>query len=356
MKNKTLVLSITFLTTIFGCLSCNKNTKKEEESLTKFLYGSMIQNCCIDKTYNDIYEEIRNNKSFLIVVEPGNGCMCWARFKPILEDYIKKTHVIVYHVKYDEFYGKDAFGMDIKNGYTTFAIFNEGKLSQNILEDGKNILNDETKFNEFMDKHVQLPKLFYVSQNQVDEMYHSNEKSVIYFARKSCGDCQYVDKNFLPLYFENKDYNLYILDCQEIYDADQTQEKTQWATFKNNYGLSDTNNSIYGFNTGYVPTFLLVNGDETTTNYLSGAVYFNDSLSSDGSYVQTSYYSADRLENLQYLDGDDSLLIEGVSVNENERAKYGEKYYWNQDCAAKYHNVLLEKFFDYALPQITFKF
>lgn len=329
------------------------------QSKVGLIYGDYRAETVTNISYMQLSTKIAEEESFLLAVEPSSYCACWRDFKLVAENYIKDKHVIIYRIKINEF-GENKFGLNLKEGYTSFAIFENGKVRHDVASDNGQILKDDSEFAKFLDEKVTLPKTFYVSLEQVDDMYNSDQNSLIYFSRSNCPDCTYVDRHFIKDYsLSHRDSNnLYILDCESIgirkYDEEGSltpESAIAWQAFKDAYGLSSLNNVNYGYDTGYVPTFLLLNKNK----FLSGAVYFNDTLTLDGSTykIKSSYYSEDRKQHLQYLD---STLppLEGMEIPSEQVGKIGDYAYWKQDDAAKVHNKYLEKFLNYSLPLVNY--
>lgn len=338
------------LTVLSGC---------SNKSKVGLIYGDYRTETITNISYLQLSTKIQEEENFLLSIEPTSYCACWRDFKLVAENYIKNNHVIIYRIKINEF-GEDKFGLNLKEGYTSFAIFENGKVVRDVASDNGQILKDDSEFAKYMEDNVTLPTMFYVSLDQVNEMYISEQNSAIYFSRSNCPDCTYVDRYFLKDYsLSNRNTNkLYILDCESIgirkYDEEGNltpESAVLWQNFKDDYGLSNKNNSKFGFDTGFVPTFFLLNKNQ----YLSGAVYFNDTLVEDGSSykIESTYYSQNRMQYLQYLDS--SLpSIEGMQISSDQVGKIGNYVYWKQDCAAKTHNKYLEKFLNYSLPLVSY--
>lgn len=358
------IRSLLLLPLMFGTMTlsaCGETPKVELK------YGQMadVNPRYID--YQTLKEKFENNETFLLTTY-AQTCTCWSTFKSVLNGYINESHALVYAINYNAFHDTtgaslDTFGLNIQSGYTSFAIVNKGELVQNLKSGKDKIFTDVSVFTQFMSEMVILPKMFYVSLEQVDQLYATDATSAIYFARSDCGDCQYFDKNFLDLYSPNG--KLYILDCEEIgirvYEEDGSltpESQIAWNNFKANYGLGSSNNPDFGYDTGYVPTLLLVKGNSAEggkPTFLSGACYFNDSLDQDdkGYYVSNSYYTDERKEKLEYLaDFKGTSVLKGLRLDASDVGTYGSYIYWNQESAQKYHDPLVKAFLDYALAKV----
>lgn len=365
MKISTLILLPLSLTLLTGC---NKNKDSKKATLQ---YGQMISNTTEAIDYQTLSEKVDSKETFLLAVY-APGCSCWSTFQAVLADYMKENHVIVYSISYKEFHtdggeSRDNFGMKLKSGYTSFAIFKNGKVIVDVNSEKKE-LKEIDVFKKLMESSVILPKIFYISKDQVDSLYASEETSVLYFARSTCSDCQYFDRNLLDSYTAEK--NMYILDCEKIgirkYDEDGNltpESAAKWAEFKENYGLASVNNPDYGYDAGYVPSLFLLkgNGDKNNpkTTFMSGSVYFNDTVEVvDGHYeVTNSYYTSERLSKLEYASDIEKNVLKGMSLDDDEVSSIeykGETYhFWKHESAAEYHTPLAKAFLDYALPKVT---
>lgn len=360
---KIALLTLPLLLGIIPLSGCGKTVAK-----TKLQYGQMIDNEVVYIDYQTLKEKFESKGSFLVTVY-AKTCSCWTLFHSVLNQYITENHVQVFAVNYDAFHdesGKtlDNFGLKIQSGYTSFAIVNNGEFTINEKSDNINWFKNQQAFKDFMADKVILPKMFYISLNEMDQLYKSPETSVIYFARNNCGDCTYLDKHVLNSY-EAKN-NLYILDCETIgireYGEDGNltpASQVKWTEFKENYRLASKNNPTYGFDTGYVPTLFLFNGNSNgNPDIKAGSVYFNDSITKkdDKYYVEKTYYTEDRNKNQPYLTNfTGTKVLDNLEIKDQEVGHWGEYVYWDQDAASKYHTPLVKAFLDYSLDKVTHK-
>lgn len=352
MKSFKALFVIPMLATSLLASSCSSSSNK-----ITLIYGDKNATDVVDINYSDLKSKIDDKETFILTVEPDSACVCWSNFYPIIKNYIKDNHIIIYHIKYGSFGDKDSFGLNIRKGYTSFAIAENGIWRQNLLSDSNDLFSSKDKFYTYMSEVSNLPHYFYVNLEDVNNMISANEQSVIYFARNNCSDCTYVNKNVLNQYAKNnvERKNLYILDCESLgirqYDEQgklTPESQILWDEFKVQYGLAEQNNPKFGFGSGYVPTFQVVKQNQ----YISGAVYFNDSLSKQGDKIVVSdtFYSSKRTANLQYLaDFSGKKVLEGLEVKEEDTMKFGDEYYWKQEKANEYHKPLLEAFLNYYL-------
>lgn len=346
-----------FAISLFSFSACSK--KEEKVELT---YGEVVHQKYHEISYAILNRMIDNKESFLLVVNPQN-CACFFDFINASESYITNNHLVLYKMNIADFNGNPNHGIKIIDGSTSFTIFNKGEVAQTIASNAKpqnEIMSKKDKFEEYISQYISMPKMYLCNIATLDRLYHQSSKSLIYFSRNNCGDCSYLNKNFLIDYMRERSEILYVVECEELgireYQAngyDLTPEsQVLWDNFKVKYGLASTNNPVYGFNTGYVPTFLLVSGTTESTTYHSGAVAFNDKVELvDGQYKLTStYYSNARQPNLAYASS--FAPLEGRVVGESE-IKYGS---WNKDQSSVEYTPRVKAFLDSYLPQNTKSF
>lgn len=351
MHKKTgLFLSSISLLFSFSLISCNSSSK------VNLLFGDKNASTFTRINYLDLKEKVDSEETFLLVVQYSDGCACWQTYaKPILEKYIKAKHVIVYHITRDEINGGgDDFGITIKKGEVSFAIFSKGEVNSCVTTADGDALKDYNAFESYMSSLVRLPYFYYVSLSDIDETKKSNENQIIYFSRSTCGDCSYLNKYFIDSFMnDNPHYSniISVLDCDQKgirYDDEMKVDNEQWQAFKHKYGLSNKNNPNLGFDDGYVPTLQVVKNNE----FVSQSVYFNDSVVKDGEAfkVSSSYYSDERLPYLEYLkDYKGTKVLQGLSLSKDDIGEIPEyEYvYWKKESASKYHDKLLERFLTY---------
>ena len=353
MKKFPLVLAGSLLLASVAFLGACSSEQKID-----LMYGDKNASGVTTITYDLLKEKVDSKQTFLLVVQYSDGCACWSHeAKPILEKYIEEKHVIINHIKLEDLdAGGSRFGLTIVTGNVSFAIFEDGEVKHCVTTQDDNTLKKYEDFVSYFESLVNLPRIYYVSLDDVDRMYRAAEKNIIYFSRSTCGDCGYLDSHYLKEWSKaNPNYskNIYVLDCDQTdirLDDEGKYNEEQWFTFKHDYGMSNKYNTVYGFNGGYVPTFLYIEGSLSGVKYLSGAVAFNDSVENqNGEYVVVdSYYTEERLPNLQYIDDSvEQKTLKGLKLTSDDITLYGSFAIWNHESAEKYHNKLLEKFFQY---------
>ena len=353
MKKFPLFLSLNLMLVSLASLGACSNNEKVD-----LMYGNKNASGLTTISFDSLKEKVDSEQTFLLAVQYSDGCACWnSEAKPVLEKYVLEKHIDIYHIKLSELDGGgNRFGITIITGNVSFAIFENGSVKHCITTKDDVALKKYDEFVSYFESVVNLPRIYYVNLDDVDNMYRSEETNIIYFGRSTCGDCGYLETHFLKDWSKahpNYKKNIYYLDCdvQDIrLDDEGNVNQEQWQTFKNDYGLSNKYNVDYGYDNGYVPTFLLIKGSLTGVSYLSGSVAFNDTVtkSENGYEVTNSYYTNERLAKLEYIDDKvETKVLKGLKLNSED--VYDEKYvFWKHESAEKYHNVLTEKFLDFA--------
>ena len=350
-----------FLLVNFALLSsaalgaCSNESEKVD-----LLMGNMHATSVTSISYDLLKEHVDSKENFLVAVQYSDSCTCWSHdAKPILEQYIKEKHVIIYHVKLDDLDAhNNRFNIDVVKGNVSFAIFENGEVKKTVTTNENKTLKDYVAFSSYMESMITLPRMYYVSLDDVNGLYKKNEKNIVYFSRSTCGDCSYLETHYLRTWSKNNPgfaKKIYVLDCDQKgirykTDEDKVVDADQWQEFKHQYGLSSKNNPNYGYDNGYVPTMFLVQGDGTKVSYLSGLVVFNDSLEKDGENykVSNSYFTSERKEKLQYIDADITTpVLKGMSVSKDDVNVYGEYFMWAHEASENYFNPFVEKFLAY---------
>ena len=343
-----MVLSASFLG---GCSSSKK---------IDLMYGDLSVNDVTSLSYDSLKEKFDSKDTFLLTVQYSDGCACWrSDAHPIYIKYIEERHVPIYHIRLNQLdEGGSRFGITIITGNVSFAIVENGEVKHCVTTHETSTLKKYDDFKSYLESLVTLPRIYNVSLDDVDDLYRKDEKNIIYFSRRTCGDCSYINEHFLKSWSEshpNYKKNIYMLDCDQPdirLDDEGNYNQEQWFQFKDDYGMSEKNNPDYGFDGGYVPSFYLIQGSLSKTTFLSGAVAFNDTLvkEEDSYVVRNTYYSQARIGKLAYIDDTVSpKYLEGMKVNSSEvNEKYGM---WKHEAAEKYHNIYLEKFLAYCENQ-----
>lgn len=276
--------------------------------------------------YSTLAGLVKNKENFVLVAKGNDGsCSCYQSFHRALGMCVVAHNLNVYVIEVEDLAkGADYFGLSCALSVDELAIFKEGKIAY--LKDDKEWGKKHSEVSEYLNEHLTYPKIFYVDQSQLDDLYDGNEAFFIYFKRGECGDCQYIEKTSLKDYmFSDKKVEPYtfaididpwrnIIDEQGVShsmkDTTAYDENMTWGEYvsqsyaekKAEYGLADPES---GYSTGVVPTFfrIIPDGEGTKTGSVikMAGVFYNDSVKDDK--ISATYFTKERLENesLDYL-------------------------------------------------------
>lgn len=366
MKKTLLLMPLIFLGTslLTGC------SLKERVRLT---YGSYIQDDLIElDDFFDLQKKMsgteRGENFLLATYLEGSFCSCWDNFETVLKRYISEEDVIIYKISNDLFNSTnqsqlDDWGLTKITGTTpSLAIIKNGKVKKEFIADNSEFFDRYISFKERIDQYVLAPNYYFVDQDILDDAIANDDKVLVHYMWDFCPDCQYSGPAVLYPYTNNHDFTLkmYIIDIGMLTGYDPEAENPfanfntsnqEYADFLRDHQISFAGNETFGYDRGFVPTTQYwENGVLTDVN-----VYFNDSLTLDNNEwkIASSFFSEERKDSLHYLEGIETIVLEGLIVNEedvspsNSDPTVGS---WKKDAASVYHNPLLTAFLDtYAL-------
>ena len=373
MKTKLLLALIApmMMTSISGCTF---------NSGMKLTYGTYItsedatNNDAIEINHSQLFEKMDENskfnkENFIVVVAPTNGCLCWTKFQPVLKQFIKDTHYLVYTIKVTEFNDNNSdFGIKMQQGHVSMAIVKGTKIVKQYLS--SSIFDSADALKAEVNKYVKAPEMYFVDQDYLEnKIKNTRETVLVEFYRSTCSDCKNSNtysvwdfanshkftNKMLVIDMDNLEFKgtqKYETDSDGNYVLDERGQKIktedyqlEYQRFKDLYNLSNKFSPEYGYNNGYVPTFQYYERGEVK----DASVYFNDTVELvDGElYVTDSFYSAERVGNLHYLDGIKTKYLEGLKLTKDDvddYTAYGYGYMWKAEKANEYHKPLFEAF------------
>ena len=320
----------------------------------KLTYGTYITT--EDKTitdariieYGDLIEKMDSTsdygtENFILVVAPTNGCLCWEKFKPVLKEYIKDTHYLVYQMSITDFSSNaPTYGIAMKQGSVALTIVKATKIVKSYV--ASSIFDSVTSLKSEIDKYVRAPELYYVDQAYLDNAIKTGETVLVDYVRCNCSDCNYATPKALwtTAYQHTFKTKMLMMDVQELRDGnpDDYQE------FKDVHYLSNKFSKEFGYGTGVVPT---IHYYERGT-LKDATVFFNDTVELvDGVFkVTESFYSSERQTSIKYSKGVATPILEGLTLDArdiNEINSNGQTHYtWTKESAFKYHKPLFDAF------------
>jgi len=352
--------------TLSGCdVTANK---------TALIYGK-YQGELSALTYEQLQNKIAGDDNFIVFQTPNSACTCWTSFRDsILQPYLESNHIRVYTIAFAQFYDinnvkRDTFGITLSASSQTLAIFKDGNLKlMREYNSTHKIWSSADSFLAYINELVIKPTIIDIDLALLQTLYAQNNTfSILYYDEGSESTFlrreflkQYSLKNYLTmntLYSLNTNIEGIKLDIAGEFDDEQ------WQTFKDSYGLSSLNNSLYGWGDGFVPTFQYIEPDGVNTNgeiIKTQAVYLNDVLTPtsapDTYQVVESFYSSARSSVLSYLSSfEGTKVLEGLIVTGADTQVIGTSTIWQQEKAALYHDPILKAFLDERLPLVTHK-
>ena len=338
MKNKVLKLTLLPLS-LLTLIGCNKQKSSSDYRLS---YGSLCDDGALLLSASDFKEKVDNKESFVIALIPGEeksvSCLCWKTFSWVIDNFCMSDERIIY--KANVFHLTD-YGVSAPTKEDPgLAIFIDGKLYKQFeytVKDTKEYWHDTDALRELISGYTLNPTMIYINDAQYTE-YQSNDKFVVSIIRNKCSDCKYVLPNVFDPYFKKHkvEDKLYLLDIQSHYGQDNYQ------SYKDSINLSIKNNPTFGYGDGVVPTTFIYEKGQIK----DGTVFFNDSVTKeDDKYiVSDSYYTTERKDNLNYLEGVKHPVLKGLELKEDEVVEYEGNYYWKSESSEKYHTPLLQSF------------
>lgn len=350
----------------------NRNNQEDEE------WWSLSYLTEVD--YATLSGKVNKKQENFVLVSKGNegSCGCWQGFHRSVAFYAKAHHLRIYVIEVENLQkGDDHFGLKCAKGMDEIAIFQEGKLIH--IHDDNEWGQNYLEFADWMNARIVCPKMFAVSEDQLDDLYLGTEPFFIYYMRGECGDCQYVERTTLRDYlFSNKKVKArsfyfdidpwrVIVDDQgvthDMRDKTQYDETRTWGQYvtevytakKAEYGLAEEE---AGYDTGMAPTFYHIlpdgNGSKGDEVIDMAGVFYNDSSEEDK--ISKTYFTAERLEHeaLSYLKESNlaNKILTGLELapgtTEAQKAYDTEKVH---EAFKVYHEPILKLLLDSAIAE-----
>jgi hypothetical protein len=329
-------------------------------------------------SYNDLEVKVDNEESFLLVVG-NNTCLCTLDFTPVLSEWIEATNIPVYYLEFTLLLFQDEkFDIPLSNNSTPILnIFEDGKLAHYRAYSASNasrnaVFYDIDLLTVWLNDRLVLPTFRFLTKANFDALFLKEETFIIYIGREDCADCSYAFQTFvIPFLKDNAGYDQ-VSALPVIYGLDVMQNGIRlpvmpgselttgnntpgWETFKSEYGLNTTLNTTFGYSTGFVPTFMVIEGNgkmikEDPSIIADMIVVYNDSSVTNpslpfhadtnprGTSLTRTFFDGTRP--LAYTNLDlTSLVLPAHSSTSALR-----------DILKSHHNGALQAFFDYYLP------
>ncbi len=301
------------------------------------------------------FSTLVESESTFIIVITNTSCSCTTTFLPILRDYVSENQLRVYTLELDLIkYQSDFFGLPITTGETPIlGIYQDGNLKHyKSYITGNATKNkpftDADAFATWMEERIIMPKIIYITKDELDAKFATNEKFVLYYGSSTCPDCAYVNVTCLKRYVRENaaKFVIYAIDreAEGIRLKDGVVDAATYTEFKDNYGLSNVLNTSLGYATGFVPTFQYIeaNGslpkDDMSVIKDMCVVYndqYADVIGEHPFQITRTYFDGTRP--LGYLDKVEIDNIMGLYMDDAEDM---------HEAWAVYHEPFLQAFFD----------
>ena len=325
-------LLLTFITlfslsSLLGCSSGNK------ERLT---YGTLYHESSVEVDTDAVYSK-KESENFFLATYGDETCGCWTYFSRVLDHLAKYDHFLSYKLKNDQIDDRlNEFGIKNSNDPAFYIIANKKIVRREFYVDNSSYFTDENVLLDLIKETIDLPYMYLINEEQIQTEVVDKD-GIIYYSRMTCPDCSYCTPNVLMPYFKKikePTDKVYVFDMDPI----RKEDKEKYQQFKDDHFLSNKNNTDFGYNTGYVPTFQY---------YKDGAlydmaVYFNDEVT-DG-LITTSYYDEERLSHIHYADKLTKKVLTGTRLEVYEISSSGS--WLNSEVHSSYYKPFIEAFFD----------
>ncbi len=323
-------------------------------------------------SYNALESMVNNEETFIIVIG-NNTCLCTLDFLPVLSQWIQETNIPVYYLEFTLIlYQEEKFNIPVLNGNAPILnIFDSGTLKHfqayNTTRSSDNaFLYNLDLLTTWFNTRIILPSFQFLTKANFDALFLENKRMMIYIGREDCPDCTYAfntfvvpflkaNRNLPPIYGLDVMLNGIRVPVVPGLESTTGNNTPGWDTFKAEYGLNTVLNTTFGYATGFVPSFMIIeaNGNlikDDPTIIKDMIVTYNDSSLQD----PTRGFNADtnpRTTSLTrtFFDGSRPLVYTTLNlttltlpVHENSQQL--------RDILKPYHNGAMLEFFNYYLP------
>ncbi len=355
MRKKSLFL-LPILCASLLATSCDKTDDKI--SLT---FGTYIENA-IKITYDQLSPKMADNENMIVVVYPGDNstCGCWTTFEDVIDNVVNTYHYQIYKISYSQFmsYG-NPWNFPIFNDRPSLCFVEEGKIKEHIDYNTSNVhplFKSRDELLKVIEEYCNKPNYYYIDEQYLDTI-KNDETFLIGYTWSSCPDCSYSFPNVLYPFSNENNFKtkMYVIDLEVegllLENGIKNSDNENYRKFVNEYFLSNAENTIFGYDRGFVPTYQYWENGQIKDM----CVYFNDKISkvNDEYQITRTYYTNKRINNLPFfanLENKNEYILENKVLDENEINIYENSYSWKQEYASKYHNKILETFLQtYAL-------
>ncbi len=342
----------------------------DQKSLTYLTFGKLYDSSLSWKEnmkeidYIALNDYVTNQDSFILFVgDDKQTCDCYVTFTETLSWVMEKDDYLIHYIDINAFSNNDNFGLKLSHENATLAIFKDGVIADQYTAGSTSdpMVNDRNVLRKWLEERLHNSDMLYVTKDQLEKLYEGKETFSIYFSRSTCSDCSFLDEQILKSYNQKDRNTSYLIDCDQVgvrLNDDLTFNEGMWNAFKEEYGLTEKEDYPFGYDTGYVPTFLYVDpniiiDDDKTTGVTASAVYLNDGITKkdDGYYVTRTFYTEERMAVQPYLDSQEVTPLQDLKISEEEVLDLNGTYTWKKEDASKVHDPLITLYLDYYLKK-----
>ncbi len=296
-----------------------------------------------------LYDWVAATRSFVLIVTKKSQCGCWDDFEPIVSKANYEYNLGIRYIYYEDLPINNPFNIYVESEakMPSICFFNKGVLTKQVLYQYENpIFKEYESFINFLKTNVaSLPKRYMISIDDLRD-YISEEKDFnLYVARTGCNDCGLMDTFYLnnwaaSTYTVNDPLLIFDLfpyhpgrkptapkedapiEEQQAYEEAMfiyNEKAESYQKIKDEFGLSTKYNPVFGYDTGYVPTF-----QRRESGFVSDMITtLNDTIDVESKKVTNTYFTSSRVNAMPCLsnvEGRNKFVLEGKEIADYTKA------------------------------------
>lgn len=324
-------------------------------------------------SYAELETLVVSETTFMVVI--GNAtCTCTTTFMgQVVRPYVAETGIPFYYLEFTQILNADEkFGLPVVSpNFPVWGVYEEGVLKHYRAYNANNtsqnpMFESLSSFKTFIEDKVVVSSRFdFITLDALNDLFESNETFIVYFGRHSCPDCSYAFnsffKNYLKLNPTGDTIYGFEVEKEGKWNATTGNATPGWTEFKNDYGLSNVINTTFGYATGFVPTWMVIDANgssiaEDPSIIVDMIVVYNDTnvlVDENGTPIRDENNATTPTNKItrSFFDGTRPLQYTDVNLMEGEGTPFTPT-----SIRAEYHAQLepiytpiLQAFFDYYL-------
>lgn len=333
-------LKIVFLSPLFfsSLVSCNHLPNKVS---TLFGFIDKENKTAIRiNTTSDFVSMMENHESF-VLIQTVDTCECSATFlNQCVNPYIHETGLIIYWADY-QILKNTNYSLSLRNSSPTFHVIVKGNKLGNLekVDNGSDaFFYQYTTFKTFMDEHIAKPFVFEIDEAKLDELFMGNEPFTIYYAKRGCEECDYLQNEIL------NDYAQSHFDLKMIYFIDQNIAKLD----PSKYQLSEAYEWGYGSKGAFPLIHYVKPATHDKRNDIQQGFTFGNDILNNEYVIEKSYFDENRLNKIKYLsDTNKDNLLTKRTFNENETKIEGTYRTLKKEINRQRYEIVFNEFINY---------